>query len=365
MPRTPPTSRLSAALVLSAGLLASAQARADWIKVDLVPSIRNCQNAIVRNLTNKTLHFNFNFVVKGSDGSHWSSTASIGGTTFNGGANTGYYMTGLGPGQATTVPVYNVAAVSCDGVQTVSWSTSAPVDVDAHNQRVSSNESAERRALGTMIDNWNNKETQRKQERAEQRKIEAAKNWEEERRRQEKAEADRPCAQLGQYCDRRIKGLPKPTTNHATDDARERALNELRARQAEEQRQLDRDREIRETEIAREHAERQAALQRDAEAKAARAQAEWKAQQAAAQRAAQAAQERRLAEAAAERRRQEQWQQQVNATTSLLQGSIQNSESALAASKAKLDETVSSYDKEDAALAEMIAKAKAAAQAKK
>lgn len=367
MTRFPPTLKFLPAVVCVACLLFSVQAKAAFIQVDLVRSFagKNCQDAIVRNLTTKTLHFNFNFIVKGTDGSHYSGSVPVGGTTFKGGENTGYYMVGLAPGQATTVPVNNFAIVSCEVVQNVSWSTSAPYDVDAHNKRVSDNESSERRALGTMIENWNNKDKQREQERLEQRKLEAARRWEEEKKRQQKIDADRPCTQLGQYCDRQLKGIPKPTVNSATQEAHDRADNELRTRQAEEQRQLDRDRQVREAEIAKEQADRQAALQQEADAKAARAQAEWKAQQAAAQRATQAAYARQQAEAAAERRRQEQWQQQVNATTSLLQGSIQSSESALAASKAKLNETVSAYDKEEAALADLIAKAKAASQNKR
>lgn len=351
-------------------LLLSGLAQASALQISLVRSIHggSCQDAIVRNLTSTTLQITLNYVIKGTDGSYYSGSAPIGGTTFNGGANTGYYMTGLGPGASTTVSVNNFAFVPCNVGQSVDISYTT-YNVDAHNQRVSSNESGERRALGQMIDNWNNKEQQRKQEREAQRKAEMAKRWEEETRKRQQIEADRPCAQLGQYCDRRlIKSLPPPTVNYGTEEAHERAIADMRARQAEEQRQLDLDRQRIEAEMAKGQAAREA-YNREAEARTARAQAEWKAQQAAAQQAAQAARERQqaatAARAAAEQRRQVQWQQQVDLTSSLLQGSVQNSESALAASHAKLGQIVTTYDKEDDALASILAKAAAAAKNKK
>lgn len=177
----------------------------------------------------------------------------------------------------------------------------------------------------------------------------------------EAAPSGRACAQLGQYCDGRlIQNLPSPTVNYGTDDAHQRAEAAQRARQAQEQQQLDQDARIREAEIAKEHAEHEAERQRQAQVQAARAKAEWKAEQARAQQAAQAAYERQQAEAEAERQRQAQWQQQVNLTTSLLQGSIQSSERALANSRAELNEIVAMNSKEDEVLARVLAKAKAA-----
>lgn len=339
-------------------------AQASPLKIDLVISAKPyCKSAIVRNLTSSTLQVTLNYVVKGANGSHYSSSTSIGGTTFNGGANTGYYMTGLAPGEAATVSVNDFVAIPCEIDQEVSFSYTT-TNVDTHNKQVNENESAERRALGNMIDKWNNEEQQRKQERLARQKEENAKRFEEAMKKQREFEAaptGRACAQLGQYCDHRlIQNLPPPTVNYGTQDAHERALAEQRARQTQEQQQLDRDARIREIEIAKEHEAREAERQRQAQLQAVRAQAEWKAQQAAAQRAAQVAYERQQAEAAAERLRQAQWQQQVNLTTSLLQGSIQSSERTLANSRAELNEIVAMNSKEDEVLARVLAKAKAA-----
>ena len=68
--------------------------------------------------------------------------------------------------------------------------------------------------------------------------------------------------------------------------------------------------------------------------------------------------------AAAEQRQQAQWQQQVDMTSSLLQGSIRSSEKALATSQNKLQQIAASYSEEDAALAAMLEQAKAAASRK-
>ena len=76
-------------------LLLSGLAQASALQISLVRSIHggSCQDAIVRNLTSTTLQITLNYVIKGTDGSYYSGSAPIGGTTFNGGANTGYYMT--------------------------------------------------------------------------------------------------------------------------------------------------------------------------------------------------------------------------------------------------------------------------------
>lgn len=365
---------LLAKLSCGLALLLSGLAQASALHISLVRSSHggNCQEAIVRNLTSTTLQITLNYVIKGTDGSHYSGSTPIGGTTFNGGANTGYYMNGLAPGASTTVPVYQFAYVPCEVGQSVDISYTT-YNVDAHNQRVSSNESGERRALGAMIGNWNDKEARRKQERMEQMRIETARRVEEQVRRDREAEAKRAACPFG--CDPSIKQIPRPTVNYATDDAHQRAMNQLRAQQAEERRQLELDAQRQQAEQAKVQAKAQA--ERDALAR----HAEWhdkyiadmkarnKADQAAAQQAAQLARERQQAAAAAraatEQRQQAQWQQQVSLTSSLLQGSIQNSESALANSQTKLGHIANAYSQEDDALADIIAQAKAAAKSKK
>lgn len=349
--------------------LFSGLAQAQSVQAYHVPSSRGgyCKDILVRNLSSRRLAVTVHYTVKGADGSSDSGSLRFPAAVAMNDA-WGYSSDGLVPGQEAKQWIMGLP-IDCNVNRTVSVTSYDIYDVTAHNERAKQAEDAEhaeRRALGTMIDNWNKKAERQKQVRREQMKERSAKAWEEEARKREQIEADRPCTQLGQYCDRRlIKNLPPPTVNYGTQDAHERAVAEQRSRQAQEQQQLDRDARIREAEIAKEHAVREAERQSQAQAQAARAQAEWKAQQAAAQRAAQAAYERQQAEAAAERRRQEQWQQQVNLTSSLLQGSIQNSENALAASRAQLNETVTTYDTEDKALADIIAKAKAAAQNKK
>lgn len=343
-----------------------AQAQANPLHISLVPRFPGdtCLNAVVRNLTSNTLQVTLNYTVRGTDGSYASSSQSIGGTTFNGGENTGYYMTGLGPGQSTTVGVNNPAAVRCNVDQSVEYSYTT-YNVDAHNQRVGSNESAERRALGAMIGNWNDKEAQRKQERMEQMRIETARRVEEQVRKDREAEARRAACPFG--CDPSIKQIPQPTVNYATDDAHQRAMNQLRAQQAEEQRQLDLEAQRSLAEQAKAQAERDT-LKRHAEwhdQYVADMQARNRAD-AAAQQKAERERQRLLTEqrAAAEQRQQAQWQQQVDMTSSLLQGSIRNSEKALATSQNKLQQIAATYSEEDAALAAMLEQAKAAASRK-
>lgn len=323
------------------------------LHIVLVPAMGigpHCKDALVRNLTSTTLQVTLNYVVKGNNGAYFSNSTSIGGGTFNGGANTGYYMTGLAPGAETRVSVHSSPSVSCDIPQSVEYSYTT-FNVDAHNAKVSSNESAERRALGSLIGRGlEDTNSQRAREREAQRRAESA--------RQE-AEAKSKRQQEHQQLMQR--------SMEANRRAGEATMREIEAGRARQNAEYEAERRRVEAEMARGQIERDN-YNRAAAAEAARQQAEWQARQVAAQRAAQAAEQRRQAEAAAraaaERRRQIEWQQSVDMTSALLQSSTQKSEQALAEANNQLEQVVASYGSEDEEMARILAQAKAEAAQK-
>jgi hypothetical protein len=334
--------------------LFSGLAQAQSVQAYHVPSSRGgyCKDILVRNLSSRRLAVTVHYTVKGADGSSDSGSLRFPAAVAMNDA-WGYSSDGLVPGQEAKQWIMGLP-IDCNVNRTVSVTSYDIYDVTAHNERAKQAEDAghaERRALGTMIDNWNNEGKQRKQERDAQKRAEAARLAEEEKRRKQQ--------EYRQTMERQMESARRDG---------EKTMGEIQAWRARQEAEHQAERQRIQAEMARGQAEREA-YNREAQAKATRAQAEWQAQQAAAQRAAQAEQARQAAlaaeRAAKERRRQEQWQQQVNLTSSLLQGSIQNSENALAASRAQLNETVSTYDTEDKALADIIAKAKATAQNKK
>jgi hypothetical protein len=323
------------------------------LHIVLVPAMGigpHCKDALVRNLTSKTLQVTLNYVIKGTNGAYYSSSTSIGGGTFNGGANTGYYMTGLAPGAETRVSVHNSPTVSCNTSQHVDYSYTT-YNVDAHNAGVSSNESAERRALGNLIGRGlEDTNGQRAREREAQRRAETARlEAEAKNKRQQEHQ---------QYMQRSME---------ETRREGEATMRHIEAGRARQNAEYEAERRRVEAEMARGQIEREN-YNRAAAAQAARQQAEWQAQQAAAQRAAQAAEQRRQAEAAAkaaaEQRRQMEWQQTVDMTSALLQSSTQQSEQALAAANSQLEQVVASYGSEDEEMARILAQAKADAAKK-
>lgn len=267
------------------------------------------------------------------------------------------YASGLGAGASEKIFAHSTGLINCWRESSTEFRFSVR-DLDTRNEQTrrsiveeERNDSAERRALGTMIDNWNNEGRRKREAQEAKRKEEAARQEAEDRQRKER---DRQLTLQRQMESARQEG--------------ERRSQEIRAWQARMEAEEQAERRRIQSEMAKGQAEREA-YNREAEARAAQARAAFQAQQAAQQRAAQEEQARQAAlareRAEQERRRQEQWRQQVNATTSLVQGSADRTARDLANAQQDLRGIQSSYSSEDQALADMIARAKAAAQAGK
>lgn len=346
----PPSRVLPAALLL----IAAETSRAS-VSTTLVPEGDGCKAAMVQNQTNHALSVSFEYVYEGQSPSGTPSSYqwrwdSMGAFSPHGSGKASLFSGSVDCRKPYTVRIFNVR-----------WTDHTVLDAQEKQY-----DKEHALGLGAMIDKWNNDERQRKKERLEQMRIETARRVEEQVRKDREAEARRAACPLG--CDPSIKQIPPATVNYSTDDAHQRALNRLRAQQAEEKRQLELD-------IKRQQAEQaKAQAKAQAERDALRRHAEWHDQYvadmqarnraaAAAQQQAERERQRLLAEqrAAEEQRRQERWQQQVNMTGSLFQGAIQGSEKALAASRNKLGQTTNTYSEESDVLNAILEQAKTAA----